>query len=94
MDKKPVYCMHCSGWYVASRADQCDPLPRENVSSGNISIVGVDTFEIKQKYGKPSVLNKDNNCPNYRDVGVWGRISRKLFLGIPLRPQKVSKLEE
>ena len=87
-DKNPVYCMHCTRWYASTKMDQCTLPGEEKKDSLEIGIQ-----LIKKNYGHPSVLNKNNDCEYYLDVGFFGKLSRKISYNIPLKPTIVSKLE-
>lgn len=94
MSKKPVYCMHCERWYAPSKVDQCDiPVQRE-ISVAPKNVVGFKIPNINnESYGKPSELNKNNDCEYYKEISFLHKLSRKLSWGIPLKPS-LEKLAE
>ena len=91
-DKNPVYCMHCTRWYAPTKVDQCN-LPSKEERVIDSHEIGMQLKIKDAQYGHPSVLNKNNDCEYYLDVGFFGKLKRKIFYNIALKPTIVSKLE-
>lgn len=91
MEKKSVYCMHCARWYAPTQEDQCDISEKEQENT-DPSIIGFRALAKKTEFGHPSELNRNNNCPYYQGIGLVGKIERRIFFGIPLRPTINSKV--
>jgi hypothetical protein len=95
LDNEPVYCMHCERWYVSQiiYADKCTIGSKPVTSKALNNSAGFVAESGKDIYGKPSKLNRNHNCAYYRKIGIIGKISRRIFLGIPMRPTIESKVE-
>ena len=83
--------MRCANWYAPTKQDQCD-LPSEVnpalTKDGQPldPIVGFKAYRTTSVYGKPSELNRNNDCPNYKPAGLVLILARKFFFDVPLRP--------
>jgi len=88
---RPIYCMHCTNWYVSTRDNQCDTgeIEKENLSP---NIAGFKAVINQKIYGKPSELNKNNNCNYYNEISLLGKLSRRILFGIPLKPTIETKV--
>ena len=91
-DEKPVYCMHCNNWYATTKCNQCD-IGKTEKEGLSLSIAGFEALVSQNIYGKPSELNKDNNCLHYKALGLFGKLSRRIFYGIPLKPTVEAKVK-
>lgn len=86
-----VYCIHCARWYASIQHDQCD------LSSGKVEVIDSPAIGMKLRvkhgeYGHPSLLNKNNDCLYYSSISSLGKLARKVFFNIPLKPTVVSKV--
>lgn len=86
-----VYCIDCARWYASNQTDQCD-LPSGKVEIIESPVIGMKLRIKHSKYGHPSSLNKNNDCPHHLPISYFGKLVRKVFFNIPLKPTVVSKV--
>ena len=77
--------MHCSRWYAQTGVDQCN-LPGALVAGIDSSILGYKRKLSKENYGKPSELNRNNNCEFYDELSFFGKFFRRIDWKVPMKP--------